>query len=264
MTPTGARSLALWLARTSPSIYAAMLAKATHAHGLGGCGCSVCSSRLGALGQDDEFDLSSVTTTDDSVPEIDIVSPDPLGSSIASAATQADFPTLFDTVTPDTLQQVSLNPDALTPAAPVTTDDTSTSAPSTIASTASSALSAVGSYLASPAGVSSLLQVGTAALKAQAASDNAKTATAVLQAQVARTVAGGNPAAISYQVNPATGALTPILTTSTGTPALVTGSLLGALAPGAGALQVNTFLAQYGVWIAGAVLLLLLVSKGES
>jgi len=264
MTPTGARSLAYWLSATSPSIYAELLRRATAARSLGALGCDC--RRFGALGQDDERDFSDLSdTTDDSVPEVtatdalqevDVIA-DVGGIAADNPALESEFPTLFDTVDPSSLESVTVNAADV----PLSTTDTVTADNTPPASTTSSALSAVGSYLASPAGVSAVLQVGKAALQASAAASNAQTAQTVLQAQVARTVAGGNPAAISYQVDPATGQLTPVLATTAGaTP--VTAPLLSALAPNAATLQLTAFLSQYGIWVAAGLVLLLISKEG--
>lgn len=118
-----------------------------------------------------------------------------------------------------------------------------------------SIVSGVGSFLSTPTGIKSLTDAASNFFKAQAAGSQAQTAQAVLQTQISRATANQNPAPIGYAQNPYTGGVMPVLRTNNGVVPLSQPGLASLLPTGASA-----FLSQYGLWIGGAFLLVLLLN----
>jgi hypothetical protein len=269
-TVQGGRSLAWWLSTQMPTVYKAVarsaalsqsvgsvLARAdqgaTLVAALGSLGeCRACRrnrrrvrlTQLSDLGDDyatytDDADSSSGTSYDGGVSN----------SAFSDATTTYDLASLV----PATLEPATVSAtDVPTPSVSTPTVDGASGS----SGQSSSALSAVGQYLTSPQGLNAVIGLGTQVLKTAAAADQASAAQSMLQAQVARVSAGGLPAAVSYQVNPATGALTPVLTTPSGQVPLTSAlaSATGLLA--GGGIQLTNFLQEYGVIIGLALLAL--------
>ena len=97
----------------------------------------------------------------------------------------------------------------------------------------SSAASAVGNFISSPEGISTLSSLGTAYL-------NNQTANNVLQTQVLRAQAGQNPAPVQYVQN-AQGQTIPVIGNGIAQ-TQVTPQILQSFRP-------NSFMSQYGLWI---------------
>lgn len=125
---------------------------------------------------------------------------------------------------------------------------TGTSVGSTDAAT-SNALSNVAGFVTSGAGLSALAQVASAYFKAQAAASTAAASIAAAQARVvssqtARAVTGQTAIPVVYVANGATGATSPMVSTTAGLLPL-TRSTLASLTPA----SVEVFFAQYGTWL---------------
>jgi hypothetical protein len=251
VNPQNALTLAWWVRTMMPTVYAVMVQKAAQATtrktitGLGQCLCldlaclttCVSGSTAGSCSYASVFDAGTCAAV-----------------SAGSCNVASDF--TLTSADPVTLEPVTLDTSDLPE--PTLPADGSTAA----ASSSTSDLSSVGSYLTSSAGLSALASVTTAVLKAQTAASDAETAQAVLASQVATVKAGNSPAAVSYTVNPTTGALTPVLATTSGTLPL-TSSLLAAATPGVSSstLQVESFLSQYGLYLAAGLLGLYILLK---
>jgi len=194
------------------------------------------------------------------MPELDIVGDIAEDPSVNLTDTNIQL----DSIDPATLTPVTLNETALTlPEMPAPADGTPPAAVAAAAtangtSTTNQVLSSVGSYLTTGGGLNALLGVGTAVLKAQTAGAQLATAQTVLQTQMARVAAGYRPAAIGYTVNPQTGLPIPVLSTPGGTQPLSSPLLDALTRQSAAGVQVQSFLAQYGLWILGGVLVLAL------
>lgn len=122
---------------------------------------------------------------------------------------------------------------------------------SSIGSSFSDAASAVGDWVSNPQNIQSLSNVASAYFKTQGAAIQAHAQTAVLNTQLQRAQYGQIPAAISYQINPATGVQMPMYN---GQP----------LSPQQLATLQPSFLQKYGIWLAlagaGVVAVLILRS----
>lgn len=242
VTPQGAASLAAWVRAFHPAVYAALAQRAAARSTVGLGDCQQC-----ALG-DDGIDFSSVLDSSTEPTTINISTPDPATTDII--ASQYPQVVAFDTVNPADLSPVSI---PTTDVLPEVTAAPSIGSASTIASNPG-VLSNVGSFLASPAGITTLVNLSSAIVQNQ-------TSRNVLTAQVARVSAGLNPAAISYQVNPTTGQVVPYLQSAN--PAVsypVTQPLLSSLAPNSAMLQISAFIQQYGLWL-GLGLLVVLIAR---
>lgn len=121
---------------------------------------------------------------------------------------------------------------------------------SSVGSALSSAVSGVGGFLTSSQGLTSLANVATQYFKTQGTLATAQTQQAVLQTQLQRAQAGQAAAPITYTRNPYTGQLTPVLQTGAGYAPLTASALT----------QLTPFLNQYGIWIAAAVGILVVLS----
>lgn len=231
-------SFAYWLYVTHPAIYFAVARRMKQS----GLGCYTCGS-FGRLGQDDGSDIPIIDVTADSFDTGTISATDAVASSV------------FTTVDPSTFTPISVDATAITPP-----PDT---AITPAASTDSSTLSKVGDFLTSSQGVSALLTVGAAAVKAAATVQSAQTQQSILQMQAARAAAGLNPAAVSYTVNPATGAVTPVIATGAGGTMPLTGAMQSALTPGtaAASIALQNFVSQYGLLIGLGFLALLALKR---
>lgn len=222
-TPQGALALAAWLRTYHGPLYARLATLAGTK-----LGCVACDSKgLGALGQDVPLDISTI---------------DP---SIA-----------LDTIDPSTFAPITIDAGSSLPDIVAASDASSTAADLVPASSSSpswlsSTLSSVGNFLTTGGGIASALNLGTALVQNQ-------TQRAVLGVQMARVSAGYNPAAIGYTTNRVTGQATPYLqSTYPGIAYPATPSLLSSLTPSYGMSQ---FLSTYGIWLAAAAGLLLIVS----
>lgn len=244
ITAQGARSLAYWLSVNAPQLYLGLASLAAQKSKLGDCAC-----RHG-LGQD-TLDYFTPTLTAANY------APDP---GVFAIDTNIPEITVTGTATPD-LAFTTVDPATFTP---ITVDESALTVPPipsyTPAPVQSGMLSTVADFLTKGGGITALLGLGTQVLKTQAAGSSAVAAQAILNAQTSRVLGGGNPAAISYTVDPRTGQLVPVLRTSAGQ-VPVTHSLLATLAPNAGSLQITTFLSQYGLYIAAALAALLLIRR---
>lgn len=249
-------SHAYWLRVVYPQVYLGVLRTMQQIHakvaGLGGLGCD--RDGLGVLGQDggttgfdtltvDESGTGDFSVTD-TIPVVDV-----------SAPTEPT-PTVVAPLSATDLTPVSVEAATNLPTPP------DVSAGTTSSSSSPGVLSAVGNFLTSSAGISALLTVGAAAVKAAATVQAAKAQSTILGMQVARLQAGLNPAAVSYAVNPATGALTPVIATGTAGSIPLTGAQVSALTPGnASALAVSNFFSEYGLMIGAGLLLWLMLSR---
>lgn len=194
--------------------------------------------------------------------------------SFISATYDHDF--TAPTVTEAGLQNITVNSDAVIPSN-FLTDATDTgssflsnlgsgfaSVGSTLGSVASSvgsgilgALGSVGSYLTSPVGLNNLTGLAKTYFAAQGAQSTAQSQQAVLQAQIGRAATGVSAAPITYQRD-AAGNVVPVYATQT-----PQGTVYQPLShQGIAALTPSTFsilVSQYGLWIAGGVVVLVAV-----
>jgi hypothetical protein len=229
VTPASALLLAHWVSVNHPAIFNALYKQAQKA-------------QLG----DDSVDLSPVTVDTSGIDFSNIdygtatdssSATDLLGINTDPQLTDISLPA---SLSPDNAASVLGIPQINTPVS------SSPSVTSQIASGVGSVVSAVGSFLASPGGAQSLVNLAKAI---------ATTNTPVINTQVSRAVSGLAPAPISYVTNPYTGALTPVLNTPYGT-ANVNGQVLSALS-GSGLSQ---FVSQYGLYLAAGLLLVMLAA----
>jgi hypothetical protein len=228
ITPTaqGAYSLALWLRANAPQLYMALAHRYATAK-LSGLGCN-CD---GKLGQDTPGWPALPTDVPADIQTIDVT------------GTIPSYPAL-DTLDPSTLTPITVT-DPL--ALPQITD-----ASPIVANQSPGLLSQITGFLTTGGGITSALNLATAAIQST-------TARQVTQAQIARVAGGYNPAAISYRVNPSTGMVTPTLSIPGGS-VPVSPTLLQRLAPNMQSLTATSFLSSGWLWLAlagvGALVLL--------
>ncbi len=246
--------LAAWIQTNHPALFNVLLkrAKSQALHGL------YPGSFIGRLGQDDLSDYfnsadaadavanSDLSATDSGavLPEITVTAENPnsteLTGSGGGAGSDEEATSIQTAIANETamanIPMTAVTADISGPAPSV--NITPDSVPTTSTSSTSSALSAVGNYLTSAQGITTLLK-GAATI----ATTNATAA--LIQSQAQRAAAGLAPANVSYGAvtDPNTGIVTPVpvLNTAAGASPLSAAQIAN-LAP-------STFLAQYGVYL---------------
>lgn len=222
MNRAAAKSLAVWLLKTHPPLFAALSVQAQRARVRG----------LGRLGDGETtlFDTGSTFAPD--------IAADMTPNLAPISFAEPDLQSLtFDSSSLAVPDYSMASQDQL----PIATDSGGGFF-SSVGSALSSAVAGVGSFLTSTQGLSSLTNLASTYFKAQATSDVARTQAAVLQSQVARAANGQVAAPIGYTRNPYTGALTPVLQTANGyAPLNVAGTALPA--------GLSNFVSQYGLWL---------------
>jgi len=199
---SGAQLLSQWLENTHPELFHMLHAKAQAAY----AHATLQRARLRGFG-------------DDGLDEYTIDPPESLDFGSGSSDYTVDIPTLSESDLSNPISDVDLSSigsgvnAGISPieagSLDVATDQSSGGFLQSIGSGISSAAGAVGNFLTSPQGLSTIANLGQAYFQLQNNKVNAQVQNSILQAQVARISAGGLPAPITY-VRGSNGQLVPV------------------------------------------------------
>jgi hypothetical protein len=245
-------SLALWLALYQPDIFVALLKGRTKAATAAGL-----KSKMGALSDDsdDGTDIDDSDTADTDVETGD-------DSGFLDTITLPDDSTALDTLDPQLVTDQNAAGSAILSSAASATTSAGTTVGAVASSAGQSVLSAIGTVgasLTTPQALAALANTAIAYYKGQAASAAAAANLAALQAQVSLARSGQTVAPITYLTDPTTGVQTPALATTQANGQVTYTPLTVAQLAQLGASGLSSLLDKYGVWIAAAAGVLMLI-----